>query len=203
MTGVGRCEAVAHGAPEQPQPNRHAARIDHDRGEAEFRATTQAIRSWAGGAVKVVEMQAEGSLEAEGGIGHRQARFGVNDPQAGIDQDSGFVHRLRLIGMEHGHLVEAALQSTGNLTLHERHRPRPGPDPDPFGRHRSKPAGKEMDPRSGQPMATGQPHRGELSGFPWPSQRRRPHIDSPPSPFRGPPRTTEVASVWLEHNTIG
>ena len=68
-----------------------------------------------------MEMEAEGSLEAEGGIGHRQARFGVSDPRAGIDQDSGSVHRLRLIGMEHGHRVEAALQSTGGLSRHERH----------------------------------------------------------------------------------
>ena len=82
-------------------------------------------------------------------------------------------------------------------------RPRPGPDPDLFGRHRSKPAGREMNPHIGQPMATRQPHRGGLSKLPGHRNGADPTVAlHPPLPGSAPHHGCGFSVARTQHDWL-
>jgi hypothetical protein len=68
----------------------------------------------------MVQMQAESTLEPEGGVVNRLTRFAADGAAgSGVDQDARSGHRLRLIGMEDRHGVELASQGSGRLARHQ------------------------------------------------------------------------------------
>lgn len=97
--------------------------VDQDGGEGEL-GTPIGRRNGAavGREILVVQMHAEVTVEGEFGIAQALAGFArVGVPGGGGDQNPRPLHFFGLVGMEHRHLVEGAVQGAGPLTGHQGH----------------------------------------------------------------------------------